>query len=185
MTRTRGYAVNSARRFIRASIVSAPLVLALSCACPKVYKPASDSTPPTIAWKVTNLDTNAVQTFTGSDSFAAKGTERFQVKMTAADSGGVNEAYWEDSSYFSCTSKPNVIHSHPGESDITKRDMWPSGQVCSEIVKFHNVETWWMPQLCYYNYDDQFLGGVVVVTGVGKNFYGGVTTAKLKITITP
>jgi hypothetical protein len=76
--------MNSALRFIRASIVSAPLVLALSCACPKVYLPTSDSTPPTIAWKVTNLVTGAVQTGTGNDTLTAKYNQRVDVKMTAA-----------------------------------------------------------------------------------------------------
>jgi hypothetical protein len=110
--------------------------------------------------------------------------------MTAADFGGVNEAYWEDSPlYFWCKETPNVIHSIPGpgdDSDITKRDMWPSGQVCSEIVMFHKVYTDLLFDACDNTQPigGQFVGGLLVVTGVGKNFYGGVTTAKLKINIT-
>jgi hypothetical protein len=180
--------MNSARRFIRASIVSAPLVLALSC-CPKVYKPASDSTPPTIAWKVTNLYTNAVQTFTGSDSFTIKLDEAYQVKMTAEDSGGVNEASLDHSIYWSCTNS-NVIEFYPGSDPaITKHDMWPSGQVCSKIVMpLREVNTFTLIAVCKSDiepFGSEFSGGLHLMTGVAKNFYGGVTTAKLKINITP
>jgi len=156
--------MNSALRFIRASIVSAPLVLALSCACPKVYLPASDSTPPTIAWKVTNIATGAVQTGTGNDTLTAKYNQYVDVKMTAADSGGVYEAY--------------LVTSYPdfGVVDLKseKHDAWPSGQVCSKIVIIQEI---FIP--------DWALIPSIVLNGVGKNFHGGVTTAKLNLTFTP
>ena len=174
--------MNSSLRFIRASIVSAPLALSLSCACPKVYKPASDSTPPTITWKVTNKATSAVQTFTGNGSFKAKWGERYAVKMTAADSGGVNEASLVSSTGWQCKTGDVAKNAGPGleTPDVEKHDVWPSGQVCSEIVKFRDLDFSFSCQPGY-----QFSSGSAVLTGVGKNFYGGVTTAKLTITVTP
>jgi hypothetical protein len=154
-----------------------------------VYKPASDSTPPTIAWQVTNLYTNAVQTFTGNDSFTAKLYEAYQVKMTAEDSGGVNEASLDGSIYWWCTNT-NAIEFDPGsDPDITKHDMWPSGQVCRKIVMpLRNVNTGGLDMVCKWDlepFGSEFFWGLHMLTGVAKNFYGGVTTAKLKINITP
>jgi hypothetical protein len=174
--------MNFSLRFIRASIVSAPLVLSLGCACPKVNKPTSDSTPPTITWKVTNKATSAVQPFTGNGSFKAKWGERYAVKMTAADSGGVNEASLVSSTGWQCKTGDVAKNAGPGleSPDVEKHDVWPSGQVCSEIVKFRDLDFSFSCQPGY-----QFSSGSAVLTAVGKNFYGGVTTAKLTITVTP
>jgi hypothetical protein len=173
--------MNSALRFIRASIVSAPLVLALSCACPKVYLPTSDSTPPTIAWKVTNLVTGAVQTGTGNDTLTAKYNQRVDVKMTAADSGGVNEASLVSLVYCSCKEDeyPYEYPWYGTSSKSEKHDAWPSGQVCSKIVLFWNHGCVGCPD------GYQFSNGWLVLTGEGKNFHGGVTKATLTITVTP
>jgi hypothetical protein len=175
-------------RFIRASIVSVPLVLSLGCAGLKVNKPASDLTPPTISsppiitWKVTNKANSAIQTFTGDGSFKAKWGERYAVKMTAADSRGVNEASLVSMTGWQCKSGNVAKSSGPSleSPDVTKHDVWPSGQVRKEIVKFRDLDFFFSCQSGY-----RFSSGSDVLTGEGKNFSGEVTTAKLTITVTP
>jgi hypothetical protein len=175
-------------RFIRASIVSVPLVLSLGCAGLKVNKPASDLTPPTISsppiitWKVTNKANSAMQTFTGDGSFKAKWGERHAVKMTAADSRGINEASLVSMTGWQCKSGNVAKSSGPSleSPDVTKHDVWPSGQVRKEIVKFRDLDFFFSCQSGY-----RFSSGSDVLTGEGKNFSGEVTTAKLTITVTP
>jgi hypothetical protein len=48
-----------------------------------------------------------------------------------------------------------------------------------EIAELHDLAAF----SCQPDY--QFSSGSAVLTGEGKNFYGGVTKAKLSITVTP
>jgi hypothetical protein len=150
------------------------------CACPKVQKPSSDSSPPTINWKVRNESTNAVQTFTGNASFQAQKNEHYVVTMTAADSGGVHEATLTDETSWSCKQGSAVSSSGPGLTvPLTeKHDEWPSGQVCSEIDLILDKK---LEFTCQSGY--QFNGALVRLTATGKNFYNGQTTAQLTINI--
>ena len=161
---------------------SSLLLGTLGCACPKVALPASDATPPVITWKVTNEATNAVQSFTGNGSFTASWGEHFSVKMTASDTGGVNEASLFGSESWTCISGSIASQTGPGleVADVEKHDVWPSGQVCSEMKKFRDVN---LSFDCKSGY--QFGSGHIALTGTGKNFYGGETTASLSIIVTP
>jgi hypothetical protein len=102
--------------------------------------------------------------------------DSYHVKMTAADSGGISEASLVGSIEWWCKAGEVTSHSGPGleTPDVTKHGVWPSGQVCSEIVKFRDFD---FSFDCPAGY--QFSGGLAVLTGVAKNFYGGVKTSKV------
>jgi hypothetical protein len=174
--------MNSSLLSSRAWVVTTLVTSVCGCACPKVYPPASDSTPPSITWKVTNNTTNAVQNFTGDAEFQAKLGEHYVVKMTASDTDGVHEASVSDSVAWSCK-QGNVVESEPptlGVPIAETHDVWPSGQVCSSIELFEDVD---LAFSCSAGY--QFTSGSVEVRGSGENFFNGVTKAKLTINVVP
>jgi len=154
----------------------------VACACPKVQLPSSDSTPPILTWKVTNKATNAVQYFTGNATIPASLGQQYEVKLTASDTGGVHEASLSGSSSWQCVSGQVASNKGPtlGAVETEKHDVWPSGEVCSEIEQFQDVGLSFDCQAGY-----QFNGGSVTLTGTGKNFYGGVTTATLTFNVPP
>lgn len=161
------------------SVLVGPLA---GCACPKVKKPASDSTPPTISWTVRNESTNTSQTLSGDASLQVKKGDHYVVTMTAADSGGVNEATLAGEVSWSCRQGSVASNAGPGlESPQTeKHDEWPSEEVCSEIKLSRDQKLDFQCQSGY-----QFQGGLVRLTGTGKNFYNGLTNAKLTMTVSP
>jgi hypothetical protein len=174
--------MNSLLRSLPALIAGALAMSALGCACPKVDLPSSDSTPPSITWKVTNKATSAVQNFTENGSFQAKLGEHYTVKMTATDTGGVHEASLADSVGWQCKSGSVAKGAGPslGTPDVEKHDVWPNGQVCSEIVRYRDLDLIFECQPGY-----QFEKATVKLTGTGKNFFGGVTQGTLTINVVP
>jgi len=170
------------RAFIAVPFAGALVLSLVGCACPKVYRPASDSTPPTLEWKVTNNATSAVQNFSGNGSLTAKWGETYSVKLTATDGEGVHQVELADSVGWSCKSGNITKSSGPGlaSPQVNTKDVWPSGQVCSELTLFRDLDFHFECQSGF-----QFASGSGGLTGTARNFFGGVTTGTLSIGVVP
>jgi hypothetical protein len=78
------------------------LVLLAACS-PRVPKPTSDGTPPTLQWVITDEDTNEQQTFSGSGSIQTTQGKSYQVVLKAIDPQGIFRITISSSFGYSCS----------------------------------------------------------------------------------
>lgn len=149
-------------------------------------KPTSDSTPPTLKWKVLNKNTNQFVIFdeatksteaVGNATVPAKIGDSYRVTLIANDDEGVHEISVTGSSEWGC-STGNVGQSHgPSLETTDTQPLEPNseGKVLTSIFLLREVEIGPFPCQAGWNFD----GGSKSVIGTAKNYFNGVTKATL------
>lgn len=157
------------------------LFLLSACVCPKVQLPASDSTPPKIAWRVRDKTTGDEKNFSGDGDLEVKWGHKLEIKATATDNEGVHQLDIGESAGWSCTNGSTNTSQPPDSATYSEhKDQWPNGEVCTEIEYFADEDLGWSCDSGYW-----FQGGVVTFNATAHNFYGGTTQSTLTIKVVP
>jgi len=153
-------------------------------------KPDSDSTPPTLKWKVLNKNTNQFVILdeitksteaVGKATITAKPGDSFRVTLIADDPEGVHEVSITGSNEGSC-SDANVTQKVPGTLEAAqKQPLEPNseGKVLTSFFLQREIQI--EPYQCQPGYT--FDGAAYTVFGSAKNFFDGVAKGQLVIKI--
>jgi hypothetical protein len=152
----------------RVWILLAVGALATASCSPRVPRPTSDSTPPTLEWVVTNDETNEQQTFAGSGSVQASQGDSFLVTLKAKDPEGILQITISSNVGWGCSSGDLGQNVGPslGSVDEHSSQEDAEGKVPTELFMLRDVDLG--PYDCQSGLS--FDGATETINGSGTNY---------------
>jgi hypothetical protein len=174
--------MRSMRRSVTVLLAATLLLGVVACEkIPKVPKPSSDSTPPTLKWHVENQTTNVATDVVGSGTVSGKVGNDFRVTLIANDPEGIANITLGGGYSRSCVSggaAQNATGSYTKQDQSLAPDA--QGNVLTQIFLIRSVS----PDVtCSGGYT--LKSYTVGLNGTGTNYFSGTTNGTLTITITP
>jgi len=157
-------------------------VLIMGCcltliACDKVTLPTSDSTPPTLSWKVLKLGNKESTNVPSGGTYPARKTDSLLVTLTAADRQGVSYIEMGGGYVKFCVISGTNETNSQGIYDTLSHSITPdaNNQVLTETIETRTVQA---EITC--NQGD-WSSTKVMLNGLARNYFSGETKATMSI----
>jgi hypothetical protein len=149
--------------------------------CDKVTKPSSDSTPPTLTWRIENQSAGTDQSIVGNGTVAAKPNETLRITLKSDDPEGVSYIELGGGYVVNCQGSGVASNNSGGYGkDIQNLSPDTDNKVLTKIIL---VKTITPDTACPGG--TSFVKTTVSLNGVGRNYFSGQTNAALGVNVAP